>query len=104
MVKSFTKKVEDFVCVVCGEKVSGNGFTNHCPKCLSSLHVDVQPGDRACTCHGIMRAVGYELKNGKEWILHQCEKCGFERRNSVSNEDSRSAVRALSATPPKGIR
>lgn len=104
MVKNFTKTVEDFVCAVCQEPIRGNGYTNHCPKCLSSLHVDIHPGDRACACHGIMRPVGYEQRNGKEWILHRCEKCGFERRNSVQKEDSRTAVRLLASTPPKGVR
>ncbi|MEK7061411.1 MAG: RNHCP domain-containing protein, partial [Patescibacteria group bacterium] len=44
---SFVKKIEDFVCKVCGTKVKGTGYTNHCPNCLYSLHVDEEvPGDR----------------------------------------------------------
>ena len=97
MPKLFEKKVEDFTCVVCGHLIKGNGYTNHCPKCLSSLHVDINPGDRASNCHGVMFAVGYEIKNGSEFILHRCQKCGFERKNKVSPNDSRKALITLSA-------
>ncbi|MBQ8558234.1 MAG: RNHCP domain-containing protein [Alphaproteobacteria bacterium] len=96
MVKNFTKTVENFICDVCGETIYGNGYTNHCPHCLSSKHVDIQPGDRLCDCHGVMFAVGYEQRNGAEWITHQCEKCHFQRRNKVAVQDSRKALRALS--------
>lgn len=96
MVKNFIRKVECFACGVCNTHVKGNGYTNHCPECLSSKHVDIQPGDRACDCGGIMYAESYEVRNGREWITHRCSVCGFERRNKVSSEDSREAIRALS--------
>ncbi len=96
MTKLFSRKKEDFVCEVCHTVVHGNGYTNHCPNCLSSKHVDINPGDRSSTCHGIMYAVGYEIKNGNEWITHQCRQCGFTRRNKVAPEDNREAVIALS--------
>ena len=66
-VARFTKNKEDFICAVCGTEVKGNGYTNHCPNCLSSLHVDINPGDRACACKGIMLAVELEHKNGKDF-------------------------------------
>ena len=68
----FTRKIEDFTCVVCGTEVKGNGYTNHCPECLSSLHVDVNPGDRASDCHGVMLAENLERKNGHDYIVHRC--------------------------------
>ena len=92
----FTKKQEDFTCVVCGMKVSGNGYTNHCPRCLSSLHVDINPGDRACQCGGVMKAIELEHRNGKDIILHRCQTCGFERRNQRSPNDDFNAILALS--------
>ncbi len=95
--KNFTRKVEDFVCDVCGTAVTGNGYTNHCPKCLCSKHVDVQPGDRASDCHGTMYPVGYEQKNGAEFILHECRRCGFQRKNKVAPEDARKTVIAISS-------
>ena len=49
---------ETFVCKVCGRTVvpqgAGSDHRNHCPNCLSSLHVDIEPGDRASDCGGIM--------------------------------------------------
>ncbi|MBU3901416.1 RNHCP domain-containing protein, partial [Patescibacteria group bacterium] len=44
--KKFQRKIEDFVCGHCGPKIKGTGYTDHCPKCLWSQHVDVNPGDR----------------------------------------------------------
>ncbi|MBR6751902.1 MAG: RNHCP domain-containing protein, partial [Alphaproteobacteria bacterium] len=44
--KQFVKRVENFTCAHCGAEVFGNGYTNHCPKCLWSRHVDNNPGDR----------------------------------------------------------
>lgn len=95
-VARFTRNKEDFTCAVCGQEVKGNGYTNHCPNCLSSLHVDINPGDRACTCKGVMLAVELEHKNGKDFILHRCEKCGFERKNQTASNDNFNAILALS--------
>jgi hypothetical protein len=95
MSKRFARNVEDFVCAKCATKVTGDGYTNHCPKCLWSLHVDVNPGDRAETCGGAMRPVTVETKGGKRALLHRCETCGAERRCKVSSRDEPSAIYAL---------
>ena len=92
----FTRKIEDFTCEVCGTQVHGNGYTNHCPECLSSLHVDVNPGDRASNCHGVMLAERLERKNGHDYIVHRCVKCGHTRRNKTSPNDNFEALLALS--------
>ncbi|MEK7158524.1 MAG: RNHCP domain-containing protein, partial [Patescibacteria group bacterium] len=47
MSRTFQRRVEDFTCESCGAQVTGDGYTNHCPQCLVSKHVDVYPGDRA---------------------------------------------------------
>jgi len=95
MPKLFQKKVEDFICEKCGEKVTGNGYTNHCPNCLWSKHVDINPGDRAASCGGMMKPVNVVLEK-KEYVLtHHCEKCGFERRKKVEREDNFEAVAKL---------
>jgi Zn finger protein HypA/HybF involved in hydrogenase expression len=87
MTKQFQKNKEDFVCEKCGNQVVGNGFTNHCPKCLWSKHVDVYPGDRQAECGGMMRATKIEIEKG-EWVLtHTCEKCTYSKRNKISKED-----------------
>ncbi|PJE74511.1 MAG: hypothetical protein COV01_00545 [Candidatus Taylorbacteria bacterium CG10_big_fil_rev_8_21_14_0_10_41_48] len=86
-VKKFQRKVEDFTCEHCGAHVLGDGYTNHCPKCLWSKHVDVNPGDRAEACGGMMRPVA-GIKKGEGYIItHQCQKCGFERNKKLDKED-----------------
>ncbi len=79
---------EDFICGTCGFSVRGNGYTNHCPQCLWSKHVDVNPGDREATCQGLMEPIRIESKNGSFVILHRCVVCGFERRNKAADGDS----------------
>ncbi len=96
MIKNFKRTVEDFTCEVCGTFVKGNGYTNHCPKCLSSKHVDINPGDRASTCGGIMYANALDVKNGQRYIVHKCSKCSHTRKNKVEENDNFNAVLALS--------
>ncbi len=88
MTKQFTRKKEDFVCEHCQASVSGNGYTNHCPKCLYSKHVDVNPGDRVETCCGLMQPVGIEQKSREFIITHKCSKCGFKRKNKANKNDN----------------
>ncbi len=92
MSKKFQKKIENFICEKCGENVSGNGFTNHCPKCLWGKHVDINPGDRLAECGGMMEPVRIEKKGEVTNVLHKCVKCGFERLNKVSQNDDFDAV------------
>lgn len=88
MSKKFQKNQEDFVCEKCGEKVSGDGYTNHCPACLWSKHVDINPGDREARCGGMMKPVWVE-KVGKDFVLtNRCEICGHEKRNKISARDN----------------
>ncbi len=94
--KQFTRTREDFICEHCGANVRGNGYTNHCPHCLYSKHVDINPGDRSADCGGLMEPVGLELKDGKYILVHRCVKCGFVRRNKVVDADDFNAVLELS--------
>lgn len=87
MHKKFTRTKEDFVCGNCGEHVSGDGYTNHCPKCLWSKHVDRNPGDREENCGGMMEPVGIIYKSGKYTITHRCSRCGFEKNNKAAEND-----------------
>jgi hypothetical protein len=84
----FIRKKEDFTCEFCGNEVVGNGFTNHCPVCLYSKHVDIDPGDRAERCSGLMKPIRIEGTQKKYLIVLKCVLCGFERKNSVHKEDS----------------
>ena len=86
--KKFTKTIEDFTCAHCGAKVTGNGYTNHCPKCLWSRHVDNNPGDRAAICGGMMGPVTAEPAGDVFIITHRCQKCGkTTRQHSAENDD-----------------
>jgi len=89
---SFTRQIEDFSCDRCGTHVAGDGYTNHCPKCLWSKHVDVEPGDRASDCGGMMAPTSVE-REGDEWVLtHTCIACGYTKRNKMSPMDNFDAV------------
>lgn len=94
--KKFQRKKEDFVCQNCGAKVKGNGYTNHCPVCLYSKHVDINPGDRLSNCRGLMVPEDFEIKNGEYVIIHRCLKCGFKKKNKLSKADNIEVLLMLS--------
>ncbi len=100
MARRFQRRVEDFVCEVCGLRVHGTGYTNHCPRCLWSKHVDVHPGDRAAGCHGLMQPVGLEVERGRYVIVHRCTRCGLVRRNRAAPEDDFEALLRLARGEP----
>lgn len=94
--KRFSKKQEDFVCAHCEVAVSGTGYTNHCPKCLWSKHVDINPGDRAEECGGLMKPVDL-YKEGQHWVLtHECQRCRMRRRQKISETDDFEEIIRLS--------
>jgi hypothetical protein len=95
MSQKFAKKTENFTCGHCKKKVIGNGYTNHCPNCLWSKHVDVNPGDRAEKCKGLMEPINLELKNGEYILTQKCGKCGAEKRCKTSKDDSIKALTEL---------
>jgi hypothetical protein len=97
MSQNFQRRIEDFVCENCGYQVQGSGYTNHCPKCLWSKHVDDQPGDREEECQGLMQPVGVEAKKGSYRILHRCTRCGIERWNKAAKEDDFEVILQLAA-------
>ncbi len=72
----------------CGEQVHGDGYTNHCPACLWSRHVDNSPGDRAAKCGGKMAPVSYRLVSGSYDLLNKCEQCGHEKWNKLAKGDN----------------
>ena len=82
-----------FVCQACGAVIAqegaGSRHRNHCPKCLASLHLDEQPGDRASLCKGVMDAIGVWVRKDGEWaILHRCRKCGAIHSNRIAADDN----------------
>ena len=50
---------------------------DHCPRCLSSIHIDNLPGDRANPCRGILKPIQTLPDSKKGFIIvYKCEKCG----------------------------
>ena len=84
---TFIRNIEDFQCEYCGFGVRGSGYTNHCPACLWSKHVDIHPGDRGETCQGLMKPTAIEINKGEYVIVHQCQTCQVTKRNKASNND-----------------
>jgi rubrerythrin len=93
--KKFTRKKEDFVCEHCKAEVKGSGYTNHCPVCLWSKHVDINPGDRAALCLGMMKPKKIEGPTDKFMIVHECIVCGYTKRNRMESNDSYDAAAAI---------
>lgn len=94
--KIFQRRKEDFQCGQCGYFMIGNGYTNHCPKCLYSKHVDVNPGDRAAECGGLMEPVCIEPEKGGQKMTHRCVVCGQEKKNKVAPEDDFEVILRIS--------
>lgn len=87
MTLNFKKVKEDFECEHCGKQVVGDGYTNHCPECLWSKHVDEMPGDRAASCGGLMEPMEVKLERGEFVITHKCEQCGHIKPNKAAKND-----------------
>ena len=99
MSSRFTRTREDFVCEHCGESVHGDGYTNHCPRCLWSKHVDVTPGDRAADCGALMRPVAVVTAGGRLVLVQQCTACDHTWRNRVADQDDQDLLHTLVAVP-----
>ena len=95
MSSKFKKTKEDFICGKCRFSVVGDGYTNHCPQCLWSKHVDVFPGDRLESCGGLMEPTAVVKEQGQEKLVHTCVRCGKTRNNKVQKDDSFEALVAL---------
>ena len=93
-----------FTCRVCGRQVvpagAGSDHRNHCPNCLSSLHVDVEPGDRQSDCGGIMDAVAVWVRKGGEWaVIHRCRRCGALSSNRTAADDNPMKLMSIALKP-----
>ncbi|MFI6732963.1 RNHCP domain-containing protein [Nonomuraea sp. NPDC050451] len=97
-----------FRCVSCRLDVPmiapGTAHRNHCPHCLTSLHVDRRiPGDRRAACRGRMAALSITVRPNGEWlIIHHCQSCDELSANRIAGDDNalallRIAMRPLSA-------
>ncbi|MBQ4381443.1 MAG: RNHCP domain-containing protein [Oscillospiraceae bacterium] len=95
---------ESFTCRVCGRLVvpegSGTGHRNHCPYCLASRHLDVEPGDRAAECGGVMEPVAVWVRKNGEWaLIHRCRICGALSSNCIAADDNPLKLMSLAVKP-----
>ena len=95
---------ESFTCKVCGRPVTpggaGTDHRNHCPNCLSSLHVDDEPGDRSADCGGVMEPIAVWVRRGRERaIIHRCKRCGALSSNRVAADDNPIKLMSIAMRP-----
>lgn len=93
-----------FTCRSCGKPVYAPAYgtrqRNHCPHCLTSIHADNVPGDRASLCRGIMEPVSVWVRRGGEWaVIHRCRLCGALRSNRIAGDDNFALLLSIAARP-----
>ncbi|MBR1377085.1 MAG: RNHCP domain-containing protein [Bacilli bacterium] len=96
--KQFFKNDNEFICEYCEKLVSKLNYTtrDHCPYCLYSKHVDINPGDRANECRGPLKPIGIEKYKNTYKILYKCEKCGQNHKNIMANDDDMNIIIEIS--------
>ena len=76
------------------------GFLRVSVFCLGSLHVDLEPGDRASDCGGIMDPVTVWVRKGGEWaVIHRCKRCGALSSNRVMAADNPMKLMSIAMKP-----
>ena len=96
---------ESFTCKVCGRFVVPNGagsdHRNHCPYCLTSMHLDIEPGDREADCGGAMEPVAVWVRKNGEWaIIHRCKICGALSSNRIAADDNPMKLMSIAISSP----
>ena len=88
--KKFTMKDEAFTCNNCNKKVEKLNYTarDHCPYCLYSKHVDINPGDRQNNCHGMLKPINIEKYKNTYKIIYKCTKCNQIHKNIMATDDN----------------
>lgn len=97
--KRFHMVDEAFTCEHCGKLVSKLQYTarDHCPYCLYSKHVDINPGDRANPCQGLLRPIDIEKYKNTYKIIYKCDKCNELHKNIMANDDDLEEIIKLSS-------
>ena len=97
--KQFTMRDENFICENCHKEVKKLGYTarDHCPYCLYSKHVDINPGDRQNSCQGLLKPIGIEKFKDTYKILDRCEKCGEDHKNIIAKDDDMNMIIKISS-------
>lgn len=96
--KKFNELDEGFICENCNKKVEPLGYTSrdHCPYCLYSKHVDINPGDRENTCRGLLKPIEIEKYKDTYKIVYRCEKCNILHKNIMAKDDDMNEIIKIS--------
>lgn len=96
--KKFNMIDENFICENCGRNVKKLGYTarDHCPYCLYSKHVDINPGDRQNTCKGLLKPISIEKFKDSFKIIYKCIKCNQLHKNIMASDDDMNLIIEIS--------
>ncbi len=88
--KRFNEIDEKFICYNCKKKVDPLVYSSrdHCPYCLHSTHLDINPGDRLSDCKGHLIPIDIEKYKDTFKIVYQCNKCKAIRKNIIAKDDN----------------
>ena len=98
--KKFNELDEGFICENCNKKVNPLNYSSrdHCPFCLYSKHVDINPGDRNNNCKGLMKPIGIEKYKDTYKIIYQCIKCKENHKNIIAKDDDMNEIIHISSS------
>ena len=87
--KKFLEKDDEFICENCHKKVEKLKYSSrdHCPYCLYSKHVDINPGDRLNNCQGLLEPIDIEKFKNSFKIIYKCQKCNKYHKNAIAKDD-----------------
>ena len=96
--KKFRMIDEEFYCENCNKFVNKLNYTarDHCPYCLYSKHVDINPGDRLNNCKGLLEPINIEKHKNTYKIIYKCQKCNKIHKNIIANDDNFDLIIELS--------
>ena len=92
--KKFNMIDENFICEHCKSEVKKLGYTarDHCPNCLYSIHIDINPGDRLCSCKGLLEPIAIENFKDTYKIVYRCIKCKEIKKNIIAKDDNMDTI------------
>lgn len=96
--KKFNMIDESFICINCKRDVPKLNYTSrdHCPFCLCSIHIDINPGDRANECKGLLKPIEIEKFKNTYKIIYKCDKCNEIHKNVMASDDNIDMIIELS--------
>lgn len=96
--KKFMELDEEFICENCNKKVEKLFYSSrdHCPYCLYSKHVDINPGDRKNNCKGLLKPIGIEKFKNNFKIIYKCINCNNLHKNVMAKDDNMDEIINLS--------